>query len=484
LHDAPNGGVNNEFGASGGELREHQWNELAPGRRFRKESGRMGEAQNSTFAGRIPSTREPLAGAFFWLGAFFVVYCARPEDWIPGLKLIPLAKITAVCAMWGLLASLGRSKRTFKDVPIEGKFLLAMIVLLFVSGFLSPIWKGGAISQTIDFGKVYVAWILTFLLITTFDRLRKIILIQSASVAVICVISIIKGHNQPRLEGVIGGIYSNPNDLAFAIVLTLPFALAFLTTTRSKLGKVLWMSGILVMLAALFLTASRAGFVDLVISGAVTMWHFGIRGKRRMLIAGVALVGVLLMALAGGKLYNRFAALSGDSATEGSAYGSYEQRKYLMYRALEGIEHYPVLGIGANNFVTYSKVWREVHMTYLQICVEGGIPVFILYLLFFRRGFKNLKILRRTPNLDEQTVLFVGALHSSLIGFAVGACFAPEAYQFFPYFAIAFTATLLQTVKEREEQLVVAPLPSPRNPRVRLETYANHSRADSATPLR
>ena len=430
------------------------------------------------------AVQDPTKSAFFWLSAFFFVYCARPEDWIPGLKFIPLAKITAILAMWGLFNSLGRTRRTFKDVPLEAKLLLAMIGLLFVSGLVSPVWKGGAINQTLDFAKVFVAWVLTFILITSFDRLRRIIYIQTASVAAICVISIIKGHNQPRLEGVIGGIYSNPNDLAFAIVLTLPFALAFLTTTRSKFRKVLWMLGILIMLAALFLTASRAGFIDLVISGAATMWHFGIRGKRHLLIAGVALTCVLVMALAGGKLYARFAALSGDSATEESAYGSYEARKYLMQRALEGIEHYPVLGIGVNNFTSYSGIWHEVHMTYLQICVEGGIPALILYLLFFRRGFKNLKILRRTPNLDQQTVLFVGALHSSLIGFAVGACFAPEAYQFFPYFAIAFTATLLQTVKERAEPLAVAPLPPPRNPRRLLETYANYGRTDSTAPLR
>jgi hypothetical protein len=438
------------------------------------KNGNIPETANKTPGKwRNFAVADPTRSGFFWLSAFFVVYCARPEDWIPGLKLIPLAKITAVFAMWGLFTSLGRSKRTFKDVPIEGRYLLAMIALLFLSGVFSPIWKGGAINQTIDFAKVFIAWTLTFLLITTFDRLRRIIFIQTASVAVICVISIIKGHNQPRLEGVIGGIYSNPNDLAFAIVLTLPFALAFITTTRSKIGKMLWMSGIFVMLAALFLTASRAGFIDLVISGAVTMWHFGVRGKRHMLVAGVALACVLLMAVAGGKLYNRFAALSGDSTTEGSAYGSYEARKYLMHRALEGIEHYPALGIGVNNFMTYSGIWHEVHMTYLQICVEGGIPALILYLLFFRRGFKNLRILRKTPNLDQRTVLFVGALHSSLIGFAVGACFAPEAYQFFPYFAIAFTATLLQTVKERAEPLAVAPLPSPRTPRHLQETYAN-----------
>ncbi len=153
------------------------------------------------------------------------------------------------------------------------------------------------------------------------------------------------------------------------------------------------------------------------------------------------------MSVAGGKLYDRFEALSGDSTTDESAYGSYQDRMFLMERALDGIEHYPIFGVGVNNFVTYSTIWHEVHMTYLQIAVEGGIPAMVLFLMFFWDGFKNLKILRRTKNLDEHTVLFVGALHSSLIGFAIGALFAPEAYQFFPYFAVAFTATLVANGK-------------------------------------
>jgi O-antigen ligase len=427
---------------------------------------------------------DPTKSAFFWLSAFFVVYCARPEDWIPGLNALPCAKITAVLAMWGFFTALGRTKRTLKDVPQEGKLLLALIVVYFVGGILSPIWKGGAISHTIDYSKVWVAWMLTFLLITSFERLRRIIFIQAASVAMICTISIIKGHSQPRLEGVIGGIYGNPNDLAFAIVLTLPFALAFLVTSKGAFKKVLWALALLPMMGALFLTASRAGFIDLVISGTLTMWHFGIRGKRPGLIAAVALAGVLLGAAAGGKLYDRFEALSGDSTTDESAYGSYKDRMYLMERALDGIEHYPIFGVGDNNFVTYSLIWHEVHMTYLQIAVEGGIPALILYLMFFRCGFKNLQIMRKAKDLDEHTVLFVGALHSSLIGFVVGALFAPEAYQFFPYFAVAFTSTLLATLRERGEVSAGTAPPAPSKPHHFLEVYADHRTTGAVTPVR
>ena len=40
------------------------------------------------------SRREPLGFAFFGLILFMVVYFARPEDWIPGLGAVPLAKLT------------------------------------------------------------------------------------------------------------------------------------------------------------------------------------------------------------------------------------------------------------------------------------------------------------------------------------------------------------------------------------------------------
>jgi O-antigen ligase len=446
-------------------------------------------ANNVTETVEVPAWRkriqdvDPTKFAFFWLSAFFVVYCARPEDWVPGLKYLPCAKITAILAMWGFFQAMGRCKRTFKDVPKEGKLLLTLVVLLFISAFLSPIWKGGAISRTIDFSKVWVAWMLTFLLITSFERLRRIIFIQTVSVVVISAVSIIKGHDQPRLEGVLGGIYGNSNDLAFAIVLTIPFALAFLLTSNNIFKKVLWGLGMIPMMAAIFLTASRAGFLDLVIAGTVTLWHFGVKGKRPGLIAAVVLSAVLLGGVAGGKLYDRFKALGGDSITDESAYGSYVDRVFLMKRALQGIATYPLFGIGDNNFVTYSTIWHEVHMTYLQIAVEGGIPAFVIFAMFFGRGFKNLKIMRKTKNLDQHTVLFVGALHSSLIGFVVGASFAPEAYQFFPFFAVAFTSTLLATVKERDLQ--PGPVtPGPKKPRHFLEVYADHGTTGAVTPVR
>jgi O-antigen ligase len=403
-------------------------------------------------ARRFTSKAEPLKSAFFWLSAFYFVYCARPEDWIPGLKYIPLAKISGIFAIAGLLSA-GRSKRSLKNLPREASYLFAIICLLLIAAPLSPVWKGGALFKAMDFAKVLVVWVLTYVVITSFERLKRIIFIQSASVAVIAVVSLLKGRNHIRLEGVIGGIYSNPNDLAFAIVLSLPFCIAFLLTTKKVPNKVAWLGGMLAMCIALFLTASRGGFVTLVFTSMAILWHFGIKGKRPQLIAAAALLVLVIGVTAGGRLKDRFFAISAENVNdnlEQGAHGSFEQRTQLMEESLKAVTHYP-LGIGMGNFPNYSGTWREVHVSYLQIAAEGGIASLIFYILFFRRGFTNLKQLRKKADPDKETQLFVGALHSSLVGFLVGSLFAPEAYQYFPYFAVAYTSVLLAISNEKEQ---------------------------------
>lgn len=404
-------------------------------------------------AERLALPREPLAGAFWWLSAFYVVYCARPEDWIPGLDYIPLAKISGIFALLGLLMSSGKAKRHLRDIPIEAKYLFGIIVLLFASALFSPVWRGGAFFRTVDFSKVLIAWVLTFFVVTSVGRLRRIIFIQAASVVVIAVVSMLKGRSHPRLDGVIGGMYSNPNDLAFAIVLTLPFCFAFLLSTRSMPRKAAWAASMLAMCVCLFMTSSRAGFIDLLITGSVCLWIFGVKGKRLHIVVAAIVVVLVVGLAAGGQLKSRFLAISGKNISNEvdlSAHDSYEERRFLMVQSMQAIEHYP-LGLGMGDFAVYSGLWRDVHVSYLQIAVEGGITSLVLYLLYFARGFKNLRRLRSKPNYDPDIDLLSGALYAILIGFMVGAFFAPEAYQYFPYFAVSYTTVLLMMVREREQ---------------------------------
>jgi O-antigen ligase len=406
---------------------------------------------NYTSDNRHDSGAAPiLNGAFFWLSAFYLVYCARPQELIPGLGWLPVAKVTAALALISLVLSVGRSSRKLSNLPREAYYLIALIGLLFISALLSPVWKGGAFFTVLDFSKVCVLWVLAFLVITSFERLRRVMYIQAASVAIISAIALSKGYSVNRLNGVVGGIYSNPNDLAFAIVLSLPLGLALLLTAKGSFAKAAWCLALLLMGVALLRTASRAGFIDLLFAGTVCLWQIGIKARRFYLIPASVVIGAVLLAVAGGALTERLSAASSDnpSQQQETANASYEERRLLMEKALGAIAQYPVLGVGAENFVIYSGLWLEVHAAYLQIAVEGGIPVLILYLLFFYRGFANLCRLQRTQP-ESDALLFRGALLASLIGFVIGAAFSPEAYHFFPYLTVCYTSVLLAFESEK-----------------------------------
>jgi O-antigen ligase len=402
-----------------------------------------------------------LNGAFFWLSAFYLVYCARPQELIPGLGTLPVAKLTAALALVSLGLSVGRSSRKLSNLPREAYYLIALIGLLFVSALLSPVWRGGAFFAVLDFSKVCVLWVLAFLVITSLERLRRVMYIQAASVAIISAIALFKGYSVDRLSGVVGGIYSNPNDLAFAIVLSLPLGLALLLTAKGAFAKVAWCLAMLMMGVALLRTASRAGFIDLLFAGTVCLWQLGIKARRFYLIPASVLIGAVLLAVAGGALTERLSAASSDnpSQQQETANASYAERRLLMGKALDAITQYPLLGVGAENFVVYSGLWLEVHAAYLQIAVEGGIPVLILYLLFFYRGFANLCRVQRTQPEDD-ALLFRGALLASLIGFVIGAAFSPEAYHFFPYLTVCYTSVLLAI--ESEKRVATPALSNPR----------------------
>ncbi|HXJ93316.1 MAG TPA: O-antigen ligase family protein [Terriglobia bacterium] len=423
---------------------------------------------------------EPLAGAYFWLLVFFFVYCARPEDWIPGLAVLPVAKISGIFALLALLLSLGGSKRGLLSLPREVFYLLVLDGYLLVGGLLSPVWRGGAVNQALDFSKALVAVAVTILAVTSLERLRRLILVQTGSVVLIGAISMVKGRGQIRLQGVLNGMYGNPNDLAFAIALVIPFCFAFMVATRSIVQRAAWAGATLILAVALMRTGSRGGIITFAVAGVFCLWRFAVRGRRPLMVLGVALVAILLFVFAGSTLKQRFAAISGENITtdvQGSAYASYEQRRFLIDRSLQAIGDHPIFGIGAYNFTTYSGQWREVHVTLLQIAAEGGIPALILFLMFFWRGFRNLRVVARTPDLDSQVGLFAAAVAGSLIAYVVGAQFAPEAYQFFPLFAVAYTSVLVVIAKEPRERTVSPEATPAKRPWRTVNVYTDTSRS-------
>ena len=378
-----------------------------------------------------------------------VIYCARPGDWIPGLSNVPLAKIAGTLALLALIVSV---RYVRQGLPREVIYIALLVGQLFLASALSPIWRGGAVQTTLDFSKVLIIVIVMAIAVSTVKRLRLLMIIQAASVAVVAGVSVLKGHLLVgRLQGTLGGIYSNPNDLALAIVISLPLCLALLFLTRSRVWKITWALALLMMVYAVFLTGSRGGFFSLVAVAAVCLWEFSIRGRRRYLLMLAALVGVILWQSSSGMLAARLNGTFNQKEDAASAYDSAQQRQQLFWRSIEVTEEHPLSGVGPGNFEVLSGNWHVTHNSFTQMSSEGGVPAFLLYVLILWSGFKNVSRTKRFVRGRPDLSLLALALNASLASFLVGSFFASVAYQFFPYLFVAYTTCPVQDFCPRSD---------------------------------
>jgi O-antigen ligase len=379
-----------------------------------------------------------------------VIYYARPEDWVPGLSHAPLAKIAGIFAVLGLVLSL-RDIRW--RLPKEIIFLSLLTGQLFVASFMTPVWRGGALQETLNFAKILIIVFTITAAVTTYQRLRLLILTQAVSVSAIAAVAIWKGHLiLGRLLGILGGNYSDPNDLALAIVMSLPLCLALLFLGRNRLPKILWAITMLVMIYAIFLTGSRGGFLSLIVTGAVGLWDFAIRGRRRYLLVIATLLGVIVLLLWGGMLVGRLEGTFNAKEDTGAAYASAKIRQEVFWRSVEVTKEHPLFGVGPGNFMQVSNSWHVAHNSFTQISSEGGVPALIFYVLILWSGFVNIRATRRFAQGQRQGILLAKGLHASLAGYVVGSCFLSVPYAFFPYILVAYTTALSLISKKSEAQ--------------------------------
>jgi len=369
----------------------------------------------------------------------------RPQEWMPKLSVIPMARIAGGIMFLATISCIGRISRS---MPREVFYLILLVAQLFATVPFSTIWRFGALATTLDFSKVIIIFIVIALTLNTGDRLRQVILIQAVSVLVLAGFSVLKPHLLiGRLEGASMGNFSNPNDLALTIVISLPLCLALLFLSKSVLWKVAWAVAMLLMTYALLLTGSRGGFLALIVATTVLLWELAIRGHRRYLLIVAVLPAVILWQFSGATLSQRFRSTFSNENAPG-AYESAQQRQQLFWRSVEVTLQHPLFGVGPGNFYSVSGNWHVTHNSFTQMSSEGGVPALVLYVLILWRGFKNIGAAKRLGGRIKETSILARTLNASLAGYVVGSCFASVAYQFVPYFLVAYTIALREIAKK------------------------------------
>jgi putative inorganic carbon (hco3(-)) transporter len=276
-----------------------------------------------------------------------------------------------------------------------------------------------------------------------------------------------------RIEGLVGGMFENPNDLATALDLLLPFAVA-LTLVSKGIGRLIYLLCSTILAVGVLVTLSRGGFLGLIASGCVLLWKLG-RGRRARTILTTGLIcGVLFAVMPGGYGARIATIFNNDQDQTGSA----QLRRELMERAASIAINRPVVGVGMGNFHIYSIREKEAHNAYLEIAAELGVMGLTAYLIVILAPLRSLRrIERQTMGMrskSEREMYWLSAsVQAAFIAYMICSFFASIQYLWYLYYTAAYAVALRQIHAAEEME---SSLPNPQNPAAPPESGAKMAR--------
>jgi O-antigen ligase len=409
--------------------------------------------------------------AYLGLLAFTAILFFRPQDVFPSLEALHLAEMSALVGLGALInGRLARREPVLPLAPeIVGILAFAGIMLALVP---FSIWPGGSLAMLLD---LYLKVVLIFILMAgtltsaaRLDRFVWLIVLASAYLGFRGVFDYARGLNlveHARVAGAVGGVFSNPNDLALNMVAFLPPALLAIARRGRPSRRLVAAVASLLMFVTIVFTKSRGGFLGM---GAMLLVLL-VQGGRVRRGFGLAVFVAILVAtpLLPASFWARMESITDDSV---DPTGSREARRTVMREAWQVFLERPLTGVGPGEFKDYNPAWRrersrEAHDAWLQVASETGLfgtLVFVSLVIMAARdarsasralsrsrteqapargstGAAKPKARARHDDASSVVHLYATAMMASIAGWIVCATFASVAYTwtFYYVFGIA-----------------------------------------------
>lgn len=194
------------------------------------------------------------------------------------------------------------------------------------------------------------------------------------------------------------GMYENPNDYSFIIIMVLPFVYLYLRICRRRWQQLALVTTLIGGIIGIILSLSRGGILALVLESALLV---GVTTKAKHRFIAL----VLLAAFGAAASVHQFKAReAADAGTGYTAQASAETRFELWHAALACFEAHPILGVGSGRFgelateyasLSHDNRGKVAHNTYLEIIADTGvlgIGSFGLMLVVMWRGFRGARL--------------------------------------------------------------------------------------------
>jgi putative inorganic carbon (hco3(-)) transporter len=403
--------------------------------------------------------------AFIGLMVFTGLLFFRPQDLITPLRMLHLAEISALIALGSLISDrLGRGQAVTRLTPELIGVLAFAFVILATAPF--AVWMGGAVGTFTElYAKVVLIFVLMVNTLTSPKRIEQftwLIVVASGYIATRAVLDYARGVNlieHGRVQGSVGGMFKNPNDLALNMVAVIPLAAFLVLRPASLLKRGIAALCTVMMLGAVVASQSRSGTVGLFVMSLV----LGVQLLKRKpgVVLAFVFAGLLALPLLPSSYWQRVASITNKDLDQT---GSREARSVLLRESFEAFASHPLTGVGAGQFKNYNpdgreEAWRESHNVVLQVASELGVVGLAVFFYLVVRAFyapiQTRRLLRaaapgRRPSrtgpapvepLGDAEYASLGlhsaVLSAALAGWFICALFASVAYHWTFYYLLA-----------------------------------------------
>lgn len=402
---------------------------------------------------RVSDAAGGYRAAYAGLYLFTLLLYLRPQDLAPALGAIPLAKMAIIATFAAYLISKLNASENLVRWTLELYMLLSIAALAIIHIPFAASPQESVATLQDPFLKMVAVFGMMTGLIVTLERLRsllRLVVICGAWLSVGAIRSFQRGEftaDGLRIEGIVGGIFENPNDLATALNLLLPLAAGLALTARGA-ARLFYTLSALLMAAGVMVTFSRGGFLGLAAAVGVLFLKRSIwigSGERRISrIGAAAVIACALLIFMPGGYVNRVSTIFRQDLDET---GSAQERRLVLGVAARLAVRRAVIGVGMGNFHIYSYQEKVAHNSYLEIAAELGILGLAAYLVIILAPLRALWRIEKAcqiasgPRAREMLVLSV-ALQAAFVSYMICSVFASIQYLWYLYYLAAYAVAL------------------------------------------
>jgi O-antigen ligase len=388
---------------------------------------------------------EPFVG----LVNYFLFLYVRPHEYLTALMGLPVMLMIGAATAGLMLARLIINKRPGLYSRAPQNWIIIWFLVAITLSHLSYLYIEGAVAAASDFGTIVIMYLLIANGVTTERKLGftiHFIIVLTLVLAIQGIVQYYTGYGlggsemfRGRIQAI--GIFEDPNDLALALVMVLPYLFFVLTQSRSAPGRTVAGALTLLLLFALYLTDSRGGMLSF---GVISLLLFARRfGWLPGIVVGVLMIGAMFV------LSERMAAISRDEA---SAAGRIE----AWAIGLDLFESRPLFGVGEGNYTEYH--FRTAHNSFVLCAAELGFFGLVPWVLILYVSIKNLTFIARELRArgELRRVMYVETVRFALIAYATAGFFLSRTYSVLLFILVGLTTAITDMfVRETNEKYVL-----------------------------